>query len=49
MNKLTKKELFNLGVDKIKSFGYKCFQPKGNEEYTYCKITDGINIGYMQI
>lgn len=48
---MTKKELFLQGVEKIKSLGYKCFQPNSNnnDNYTFCKITDGKNIGYMQI
>lgn len=39
-------------VEVVKSFGYKCFYPQyysnRNEKPTYCYITDGINIGYMQ-
>ena len=49
MRKLTAEQLFLLGVEKIKSLGFKCFQPKGEKLYTFCKITDGKNIGYMQI
>lgn len=36
----------------VKSFGYRCFHPQyysnRNEKPTYCYITDGTNIGYMQ-
>ena len=39
-------------VEVVKSFGYKCFYPQyysnRNEKPTYCYITDGTNIGYMQ-
>lgn len=44
------KELFKQGVEKIKSLGYSCYQPQSdNKDMTFCKITDGINIGYMQL
>ena len=49
MEKMTRIEYFLKGVEKIKSLGYKCFQPKGKETYTFCEITDGKNIGYMQV
>jgi hypothetical protein len=38
-------------VEVIKSFGYKCFFPRYytlQKQPTYCYITDGVNIGYMQ-
>ena len=39
-------------VEVVKSFGYKCFFPRYAstfvEKPTYCFITDGTNIGYMQ-
>ena len=39
-------------VEVVKSFGYRCFYPQyysnRNEKPTYCYITDGTNIGYMQ-
>jgi hypothetical protein len=38
-------------VEVVKSFGYKCFFPRYytlQKQPTYCFITDGINIGYMQ-
>lgn len=39
-------------VEVVKSFGYKCFYPQyysnKNKKPTYCYITDGTNIGYMQ-
>ena len=39
-------------VEVVKSFGYKCFFPRYAstfvEKPTYCYITDGTNIGYMQ-
>ncbi len=39
-------------VEVVKSFGYRCFHPQyysnRNEKPTYCYITDGTNIGYMQ-
>lgn len=39
-------------VEVVKSFGYRCFYPQyysnRNEKPTYCFITDGTNIGYMQ-
>ena len=49
MGTLKHKELFLQGVEKIKALGYKCFQPVSNYEMTYCKITDGVHIGYMQL
>lgn len=49
MGALKHKELFLQGVEKIKALGYKCFQPISNYEMIYCKITDGIHIGYMQL
>ena len=37
----------------VKSFGYRCYSPRYassfNEKPTYCYITDGTNIGYMQL
>jgi hypothetical protein len=38
-------------VEVVKSFGYKCFFPRYHKlqtQPTYCYITDGVNIGYMQ-
>jgi hypothetical protein len=39
-------------VEVVKSFGYRCFFPRYAstfvEKPTYCYITDGTNIGYMQ-
>lgn len=38
-------------VEVVKSFGYKCFFPRFytlQKQPTYCYITDGTNIGYMQ-
>lgn len=38
-------------VEIVKSFGYKCFFPRYytlQKQPTYCYITDGVNIGYMQ-
>lgn len=38
-------------VEVVKSFGYKCFFPRYytlQKQPTYCFITDGTNIGYMQ-
>jgi hypothetical protein len=38
-------------VEVVKSFGYKCFFPRYytlQKQPTYCYITDGTNIGYMQ-
>ena len=39
-------------VEVVKSFGYRCFFPRYAstfiEKPTYCFITDGTNIGYMQ-
>jgi hypothetical protein len=38
-------------VEVVKSFGYKCFFPRYytlQKQPTYCYITDGVNIGYMQ-
>lgn len=38
-------------VEIVKSFGYKCFFPRYytlQKQPTYCFITDGTNIGYMQ-
>lgn len=38
-------------VEDVKSFGYKCFFPRfytWQKQPTYCYITDGTNIGYMQ-
>ena len=38
-------------VEVVKSFGYKCFFPRFytlQKQPTYCYITDGVNIGYMQ-
>lgn len=38
-------------VEVVKSFGYKCFFPRYytlQKQPTYCFITDGVNIGYMQ-
>ena len=38
-------------VEVVKSFGYKCFFPRYytlQTQPTYCFITDGTNIGYMQ-
>ena len=38
-------------VEVVKSFGYKCFFPRFytlQKLPTYCFITDGTNIGYMQ-
>lgn len=38
-------------VEIVKSFGYKCFFPRFytlQKQPTYCCITDGTNIGYMQ-
>ena len=49
MGTLKHKEFFLQGVEKIKALGYKCFQPISNYEMTYCKITDGTHIGYMQL
>ena len=49
MGTLKHKELFLQGVERIKALGYKCFQPVSNYEMTYCKITDGVHIGYMQL
>lgn len=46
---MTHIDYFLSAVEKIKSLGYKCFQPKGDKTYTFCKITDGKNIGYMQV
>ena len=44
------KELFNKGVERIKSLGYRCYQPQSdNGDMTFCKITDGVNIGYIQL
>lgn len=49
MGTLKHNELFLQGVERIKALGYKCFQPVSNSEMTYCKITDGVHIGYMQL
>lgn len=49
MAKLTREEFFLMGVEKIKSLGYRCYQPKGDKSHTFCNITDGKNIGYMQL
>lgn len=38
-------------VEVVKSFGYRCFFPRFytlQKQPTYCFITDGTNIGYMQ-
>lgn len=38
-------------VEVVKSFGYNCFFPRYytlQKQPTYCFITDGTNIGYMQ-
>ena len=38
-------------VEVVKSFGYRCFFPRFytlQKHPTYCFITDGTNIGYMQ-
>lgn len=39
-------------VEVVKSFGYRCYSPRYassfSEKPTYCYITDGTNIGYMQ-
>jgi hypothetical protein len=39
-------------VEIVKSLGYKCFYPKSNttniDNITYCYITNGENISYMQ-
>ena len=50
MKKMTSREYFLMGVAEVKKLGYKCFQPIGvNNDITFCKITDGVNIGYMQL
>jgi hypothetical protein len=45
-------EIIDKAIDVVKSFGYKCFYPlyesfKG-EKPSYCFITDGKRISYMQ-
>ena len=49
---MRRNEILLQGVEVIKSLGYKCFYPQYksmvNEKPTYCYITDGVNIGYMQ-
>ena len=38
-------------IERIKSMGYSCFVPKYKNDFgkhTYCYITDGKNISYMQ-
>lgn len=40
-----------LAVEMVKGMGFKCFYPRytiHRKEPTYCFITDGTNIGYMQ-
>lgn len=43
--------IFAQAVDIVKGMGYKCFFPRFyilQKQPTYCFITDGANIGYMQ-
>lgn len=43
--------IFAQAVDIVKGMGYKCFFPRYytlQKQPTYCFITDGANIGYMQ-
>lgn len=43
--------IFAQAVDVVKAMGYKCFFPRFytlQKQPTYCFITDGANIGYMQ-
>lgn len=43
--------IFAQAVDIVKGMGYKCFSPRFytlQKQPTYCFITDGTNIGYMQ-
>lgn len=45
-------QLIEKAVEIVKSFGYKCFYPQyescKDKEPTYCFITDGTRISYMQ-
>lgn len=48
-----RKTIFNDAVELVKGMGFQCFVPvyksASNDIPTYCYITDGVNIGYMQV
>ena len=51
---MNRADILSLAVEKVKSLGYECYFPvyestmHSNNRPTYCFITDGTNIGYMQ-